>query len=210
GHTEFIVAAREGTKRCILRVLQNEGDVPGRVQVGDKLHVKAQRKVSEFLQLGGRQRIRFNDGRGALVLKVPLELDGESIDLEKCRLLYSALQYFEMLEMMGVVPVYHAQSNIGPIYYLAFREPETTVSRTNELDKCLHTVKEPGRSVGRDFQTPRAQGQAVPLFNKPSLVEQAYRLTLGQRSLKIGTHAPAGLAYCVHTRKQSLRTRAQC
>src|SRR5207253_5341372 len=82
-HTEFIVAAREGTKRCILRVLQNEGDVPGRVQVGDKLHVKAQRKVSEFLQLGRRQRIRFNDGRGALVLKVPLELDGESIDLEK-------------------------------------------------------------------------------------------------------------------------------
>src|SRR5256884_6508903 len=160
-----LVAAREGTKRCILRVLQNEGDVPGRVQVGDKLHVKAQRKVSEFLQLGGRQRIRFNDGRGALVLKVPLELDGESIDLEKCRLLYSALQYFEMLEMMGVVPVYDAQSNIGPIYYLAFREPETTVSRTNELDKCLHTVKEPWRSVGRDFQTPRAQGQAVRLFN---------------------------------------------
>src|SRR5205823_9816286 len=119
---------------------------------------------SELLELGARQRIRFNDGRGALVLKVPLKLDGETVNLKKRSLLHSALQYFKVLEMMGVVPIYDAQFNIRPVYYLAFGKPETTVSRTNELDESLRTVKESGRSVGSDFQAPRAQGQAVRLF----------------------------------------------
>src|SRR5205807_10557484 len=153
-----------------LRVFQNEGDVRGRVQVGNKLHVKAQRKVSELLEVGARQRIRFDDGRGALVLKVALKLDGQTVDLKERSLLHSALQYFKVLKVMGVVPIYDAQYNIGPIYYLAFGKPETTVSRMNELDQSLHTVKESRGSVGRDFQTPRAQGQAVSLLNQRRLV----------------------------------------
>jgi hypothetical protein len=66
--------------------------------------------------------------------------------------------------MMGVVPIYDTQFNIGPVCYLAFGKPETTVSRTNELEESLHAVKESGRSVGSDYQTPRAQGQAICLF----------------------------------------------
>ena len=95
---------------------------------------------------------------------MPLKLEGETVDLKRCRLPQSALQRFKVLEMMGVVPIYDAQFNIGPICYLAFGKPETTVSRTNELEESLHTVKESGRSVGSDLQTPRAQGQAICLF----------------------------------------------
>src|SRR6266550_3928146 len=59
--------------------------------------------------------------------------------------------------MMGVVPIYDAQFNIGPVCYLAFGKPETTVSRTNELEESLHTVKESGRSVGSGLSEAQMQ-----------------------------------------------------
>ena len=49
-------------------------------------------------------------------------------------------------------------------------------------------------------------GQAID-SNKPALVEQAYRLTLGPRSLKIAANAPPGLFYGVQTLIQLIRPR---
>jgi len=49
-------------------------------------------------------------------------------------------------------------------------------------------------------------GQAIDR-NKPALAEQAYRLTLGPRSLKIAANAPPGLFYGVQTLLQLVRPR---
>src|SRR5438552_13579736 len=49
-------------------------------------------------------------------------------------------------------------------------------------------------------------GQAIDR-NKPALAEQAYRLTLGLRSLKIAANAPPGLFYGVQTLLQLVRPR---
>jgi len=49
-------------------------------------------------------------------------------------------------------------------------------------------------------------GQAIDR-NKPALAEQAYRLTLGPRSLKIAANAPPGLFYGVETLLQLVRPR---
>jgi hexosaminidase len=49
-------------------------------------------------------------------------------------------------------------------------------------------------------------GQAI-YGNKPALVEQAYRLTLGPRSLKVTANAPPGLFYGVQTLIQLIRPR---
>lgn len=49
-------------------------------------------------------------------------------------------------------------------------------------------------------------GQAIDR-NKPALAEQAYRLTLSPRSLKIAANAPAGLFYGVQTLIQLIRPR---
>ena len=49
-------------------------------------------------------------------------------------------------------------------------------------------------------------GQAIDK-DKPALVEQAYRLTLGPRSLKVAANAPPGLFYGVQTLIQLIRAR---
>src|SRR5205809_5322003 len=49
-------------------------------------------------------------------------------------------------------------------------------------------------------------GQAID-SNKPALVEQAYRLTLGPRSVKVAANAPPGLFYGVQTLIQLIRAR---
>ena len=99
------------------------------VKVGHELDVIAQGIVCQLLQLGGGEGIGLDNGRSAAELEMPLELEGEAVDLEKGRLPERRFENVQVLEMMGIVPINDAQFQVGPILELAFRELEAAISR---------------------------------------------------------------------------------
>src|ERR1051325_5988347 len=113
-------------------MFEDEGNVPRRVEIWDKLHVVSQAVIGEFLQLRRGERLRLNQCGGALELEVALELDHEAVDLEEGGLTNRALQLVEPIEMMRVVPVELPQTEIGPVDNAAFWEPRSEERRVGK------------------------------------------------------------------------------
>src|SRR5437868_13734885 len=99
-------------------MLQDKGNVPGSIEIWDKLHMISKAIISQFLILCRRQRVRLNNGRSALELKMAFQLESESIDLEECRLPDGALQGLRPIEVVRVVPINLTQLQIGPVLYV--------------------------------------------------------------------------------------------
>ena len=99
------------------------------VQKGDDLNIISQAIVRQLLKLGRRQSMGLHQGWCALVLKMSLQLDGEAIDFEKCRLPDGPFQHIQMVQVMSVVPVNFAELQIRPVHNLTFGQPEVAVAR---------------------------------------------------------------------------------
>ena len=90
-------------------MFQNKGIVRRSVEVGDDLDVIPLAVVGQFLKLPSAERVRLDERGRAPVLEVPLQLDGESIDLEKRGLADRPLQLAQPLKMVRVVPIDDAE-----------------------------------------------------------------------------------------------------
>src|SRR5262249_48696193 len=138
GDAELVIAFGIFAQRRVFRMLQDERIVRRSVNVRNELDVILQGLVREFLQLGARERVRLDDRRGALVLEMSLQLDGESVNLEERRLAKRAFQDIDVFEVMRVIPVDDAKLQVGPINDFPFRQPEITSLRLEQLNEGLH------------------------------------------------------------------------
>lgn len=124
----------------VLRMFQDEGNLPRAVDPRNQLQVVAQPVNGQFLQLLRRPGIRLDDGRRALEPKMAFELDGECIDLEEGGLADDSPEGFDPLHVMRVVPENQAQLQIGPVRDLtlpqdhALRSGTTVWFRANRAD----------------------------------------------------------------------------
>ena len=87
---------------------------------------------------------------GAAVLKVPFQLDRQAVDLEESGLTDGVLQRVESLQMVGIVPVDHAELQVGPVGDFPFRQPPAAVAPLDELHERFDSIEQTGRRIGRD------------------------------------------------------------
>ena len=133
-------------------MLENERDVSGCIEIGNKLHMIPQRVVRQFLILNRRQRIRFDNRRRALGLKMPFEFQNESVDLVKRSLPDRMLQRIKAIKVMGIVPIDLAQLKIGPIDDFPRWKPALSITMRDKLHQSFDAIKQPGLGVGGDTQ----------------------------------------------------------
>ena len=74
-------------------------------------------------QTGGGEGLRLYECWCALELEMSLQLQRETVDLEKCGLADRLLQCLRPIEMVRVIPIDLAKLQVGPILDAAFGQP---------------------------------------------------------------------------------------
>src|SRR5436305_14030003 len=97
--------------------------------------------IGQVLKLLGCQGLRLNQRRRALELKMTLQLQRETVELEECSLANRFLQRFGPIEMVRVIPVDLSELQVGPVLYMALGQPKSAVPRLKQLDKSLDAIE---------------------------------------------------------------------
>src|SRR5215813_8101443 len=143
-------------------MLEDERNVPRRIQIRNKLDVARESIVGQRLQLRRRERVRLDHRGSALVLEVALELEDESVDLVERSLRDGGAQRLGPVQVMSVIPVDESKAQVGPVDDSAFGQPQgSVVARGDQLEKRLHAAKEPWGGIGRDRDAAGRQLQKI-------------------------------------------------